>query len=42
MNITESEINIPLKYYFLFIPLGYIGICIGFIRYKTRQYIDKI
>lgn len=42
MNITEKDIHIPLEYYLLLIPVGYIGVCIGFIRYKTRQYIDKI
>mgnify|MGYP006080720079 CR=1 FL=1 len=42
MNHTESEIDIPIKYYFLLIPLTYVGVFVGYIRYKIKKYIDTI
>jgi len=41
MNITESEDDIPIEYYFLLIPVGFALVCIGFIRHKTRQCMDN-
>ena len=39
MNHTDIE-DLPVGYYFLFIPVGFVLICIGVIRYKTQEYMD--